>query len=104
MQRLLQLDGHEVEIAGDIVSATEALAANQFDLLISDLGLPDGSGLDLLRRLRRRGSRIPAIALSGYGQEQDIQRSHDAGFTAHLTKPANPDHLRQTITRIAAQK
>ena len=68
-----------------------------FDLLMSDLGLPDGSGHDLMRQLRERGHKFPAIALSGYGQEEDIRRSHEAGFAAHLTKPASREAVVEAI-------
>ena len=72
---------------GDLATAWN-WPASSFDLLISDLGLPDGSGHDLMRQ-RQRGHKFPGIALSGYGQEEDIQRSREAGFAAHLTKPAS---------------
>jgi CheY-like chemotaxis protein len=58
----------------------------RFDLVISDLGLPDGTGLELMAKLRDHHS-LRGIALSGYGMDEDIRRSHDAGFRAHLTKP-----------------
>jgi DNA-binding NarL/FixJ family response regulator len=69
---------------------------------MSDLGLPDGSGHDLMRELCRRGIRLPAIALSGYGQEEDIQRSFAAGFAAHLTKPASREAIAETIAAVIA--
>ncbi|HEX2973196.1 MAG TPA: PAS domain S-box protein [Tepidisphaeraceae bacterium] len=97
MQRLLMADGHEVETAGDVAAALKLAKGKQFDLLLSDLGLPDRSGLDLMRELRRRGDSVPGIALSGYGQEEDIRRSREAGFAAHLTKPTNPDKLTEAI-------
>ena len=67
--------------------ARRSAEAGEFDLIISDIGLPDGSGLDLMRRLRAGAGRSPAIALTGYGMEEDIRRSREAGFAAHLTKP-----------------
>ena len=78
-----------VETAGDVATALELAGRHPFDLLISDLGLPDGSGHDLMRELRSRGHTFPGIALSGYGQEEDILRSREAGFAAHLTKPVS---------------
>ena len=75
----------------------KATGPDAFDLVISDLGLPDGTGFDFMRELRRRGSKIPGIALSGYGQEEDVRRSLEAGFAVHLTKPTNPDRLVETI-------
>ncbi|MGA2259661.1 MAG: response regulator [Thermoguttaceae bacterium] len=99
MRMVLTSDGHTVEMAGDIATALELADQHAFDLLLSDLGLPDGSGHDLMRQLRQRGHRFPGIALSGYGQAEDIQRSREAGFAAHLTKPASREAV---IAAIAA--
>jgi CheY-like chemotaxis protein len=70
-------------------------------LIISDLGLPDGSGLDLMRQLRYR-YRGRAIALTGYGMESDIAASREAGFAAHLTKPVDLDQLQSTISQLSS--
>jgi len=70
VQRILEHEGHEVTWAGGIEAAVAALDGERFDIMISDLGLPDGTGLDLMRRVRQKGLRIPGIALSGYGQER----------------------------------
>ena len=66
------------------------------DLVISDLGLPDGTGLDLMRELGGRYG-LRGIALSGYGMDEDIQRSRDAGFAPHLTKPVTLQMLQEAI-------
>jgi PAS domain S-box-containing protein len=100
MKRLLGASGHEVQTAGDVVTALEVVEREPLDLLISDLGLPDGSGVELMRELRRRGRTLPGIALSGYGQEQDIQQSREAGFAAHLTKPVNFPQLTGLIAQV----
>jgi two-component system CheB/CheR fusion protein len=103
MARLLRSDRHDVTVAYTAGAALEASAAAPFDLIISDLGLPDGNGLDLLRELREEhhfGGR--AIALSGYGMEEDLRRSRDAGFAAHLTKPVNFDSLEAVIREVTA--
>ena len=63
--------------------------ASAFDLLISDIGLPDGSGLDLMRPAPAPSSAVTGIALSGFGMEDDLRKSREAGFDAHLTKPIN---------------
>ncbi len=97
MVAMLQLAGHEVRAAGDVAAALHALAEERFDLLISDLGLPDRDGLDLIRSIRSRGETLPAIALSGYGQETDVQQSRLAGFNSHLVKPVEPRRLLETI-------
>ena len=84
-------------IPKDMESRREQADHQAFDLLISDLGLPSGSGHDLMRKLRERGHKLPGIALTGYGQEEDIQRSREAGFAAHLTKPASRERLLKAI-------
>ncbi len=102
MRWVLTEDGHDVKTAGDVATALELAEQNAFDLLVSDLGLPDGSGHDLMRQLRQRGYEFPAIALSGYGQEEDIQNSHEAGFAAHLTKPASRERLLEAVASVTA--
>lgn len=97
MRWLLRADGHDVQWAGDVSTALKLSAAHQFDLLLSDLGLPDGSGLDLMRTLRQEGSTLPGIVLSGYGQEEDLAQSREAGFTSHLIKPLSPQMIRDAI-------
>lgn len=104
MKMVLTAEGHSVETAGDVATALEQASQNRFDLLMSDLGLPDGSGHDLLRELRVRGYNLPAIALSGYGQESDIRRSYEAGFAAHLTKPASRESVIEAVASIVAAK
>lgn len=103
MRLVLTMHGHDVKLAGDVATALEEAGRSAFDLLVSDLGLPDGSGTDLMTELRRRGFKMPGIALSGYGQEQDIRRSRDVGFAAHLTKPASADRLAEAIASVTAR-
>lgn len=100
MRRLLTADGHAVNWAGDVAAALKLAAAHKFDLLLSDLGMPDGTGVDLMRALRRDGSTLPGIVLSGYGQDQDVARSLQAGFAAHLIKPLSLKDLRETIAAL----
>jgi PAS domain S-box-containing protein len=95
MAMLLSLH-HDVHDTDCMNSALEAAAAKPFDLLISDLGLPDGSGLDLMRRLREQYG-LSGICLSGYGMEEDVARSADAGFRKHLTKPVDLEKLQTAI-------
>jgi CheY-like chemotaxis protein len=97
MSRVLKIDGHSVQCAGDVANGLKLAAESDFDLLLSDVGLPDGDGWDLMRALRLRGSKLPGIALSGYGQDQDIERSYDAGFAAHLIKPITLQTIRDAI-------
>ena len=79
MVRLLRGLGHDVTAAGTIGTALEAVEGSAFDLIVSDIGLPDGSGLDLMRRVVAARGEVPSIALTGYGMEEDIQRSREAG-------------------------
>ena len=104
MADLLQGRGHQVTVAMDMktaLSAAEAVGEDGFDLLVSDLGLPDGSGLDLMRELGKR-YHLRGIALSGYGMDEDIRRSLDAGFLRHLTKPVSPKTLEAAIRQAVA--
>jgi two-component system CheB/CheR fusion protein len=103
MARLLKRCGHEVTTAPDIRTALSHAGQRGFELLISDLGLPDGSGLDLMRELRHRGWQVPGIALTGYGQEDDLRRTQEAGFAMHLTKPVDFEQLAGTISRMFAR-
>ena len=89
-------------MAGDAATALDLAGRQPFDLLVSDLGLPDSSGHDLMRALRSRGHKFPGIALSGYGQQQDILRSHEAGFATHLTKPVPRERLTESIASVMA--
>ena len=105
MARLLRGLGHEVTTAGTIAEALEAASrAGDFDLIVSDIGLPDGSGLDLMRRVVARRGPVPAIALTGYGMEEDIRRSREAGFTAHMTKPIDFTKLEAMIRQVAPSR
>jgi PAS domain S-box-containing protein len=103
MADLLELMGHEVTVAGSVAAALAAALAvhgQGIDLVVSDLGLPDGSGQDLMRELIRLYG-WKGIALSGYGMEEDIRRSREAGFARHLTKPVDLDTLRAAIRQVA---
>jgi len=102
MARVLRRRGHRVETAADVRTGAELGAAGRFDLLISDLGLPDGSGHDLMRRLRACRP-IPGIALTGFGMDEDARRSREAGFAAHLTKPIDFPKLEGMIYQVAAR-
>lgn|GEM_PF-1432577 len=86
-----------------MTAACEAARENRpFDVLISDLGLPDGSGLTLIREIKTLYPALNAIALSGYGSEDDVSESLKAGFARHYTKPVSIETLREAITRMAA--
>jgi signal transduction histidine kinase len=99
LQRLLEADGYRVVVATTLASARDLFSTSSFDLIISDIGLPDGSGLDLLPYVDST-RRIPAIALSGYGMKTDINASEAAGFAEHLTKPVDWEQLRGAVRRL----
>jgi signal transduction histidine kinase len=102
LRLLLELDGHQVRTVGSIAEALKAAPEYDFDLLISDIGLPDGNGTDLLLQLRKILPRpIRAIAMTGFGTEHDVRRSTEAGFTEHLTKPVEYARLRETLAASA---
>ncbi|PYJ40045.1 MAG: hybrid sensor histidine kinase/response regulator, partial [Verrucomicrobia bacterium] len=86
LTRLLRRRGHYVQSASTVQSALDLSKKEEFDVLISDLGLPDGSGIDLMQTLNS-GRPLLGIALTGFGMEGDIRKSHDAGFKHHLVKP-----------------
>jgi PAS domain S-box-containing protein len=97
--RILRNAGFEVSHAGTVAQARTLAAGRPFDLLISDLGLPDGSGLDLMQALRDTQG-MKGIALSGFGTDDDVAASVAAGFAAHLTKPVDWERLRVEIERL----
>lgn len=104
LSRLLRNEGYLVEHASDVATA-ESLAeraageGRPYDLLLSDLGLPDASGNDLMRHLRAHGQTVPGIALSGYGMASDMEQSREAGFSEHVTKPVSFPTLKEAIVR-----
>ncbi|MDP9174382.1 MAG: ATP-binding protein [Planctomycetota bacterium] len=100
MRRLLKADGHTVLWASDVAAGLQLAADNNFDLLLSDVGLPDATGVDLMRAIREKGSTLPGIVLSGYGQDNDIAKSLEAGFAAHLIKPVSLETLRSAISTL----
>lgn len=99
LARLLTQRGHEVETAASIEQALQCAQNFEFNLLLSDLGLPDGSGHELVKELRLKRPEFRGIALSGYGMESDIQQSLEAGFQAHLTKPVDIQALEKILSQ-----
>lgn len=99
--KLLRTMSYEVKTASSMSAALEAAESERFDILISDIALPDGSGLDLLQMLTRTAP-IKGIAMSGYGLDKDIERSREAGFLEHLTKPVDLPQLVMVIEKLAS--
>jgi len=96
LEKLLVRRGYLVAATHNMRSAMEAAVRNKFDLLISDVALPDGTGMELMMQLRAI-SNIPGIAISGFGNNGDIERSLQAGFSEHLIKPVRLDTLQAAI-------
>jgi PAS domain S-box-containing protein len=93
---LLTRSGYQIVTASTVAEALAEAAAGTFDLVISDLGLPDGTGIQLMEQLRAQHG-LRGIALSGYGMEEDIARARQAGFIAHLIKPVRMADLRKVL-------
>src|SRR5688500_13132627 len=102
MQLLRTRLGYHVLAAENMTEALRISQDQPFDILLSDIGLPDGSGLELIRRIRQTRN-VPALALSGFGMDEDLQRSLDAGFSDHLTKPVSLDRLQSAIAELEAR-
>ena len=99
LARLLMHRYYEVITAGSVAEARNIANTHDFQLLISDIGLPDGNGYDLMVELRKKRP-VKGIALTGYGMEHDITRSQDAGFLAHLTKPVGIQSLESALNSV----
>jgi PAS domain S-box-containing protein len=99
LSRLLQRWGHRI-VVGATVAEGKALAdASSFDVILSDIGLPDGTGMELIQHIRLRSHAL-AIALSGFGMEADVAECMEAGFNEHITKPINLQRLEMLIQRV----
>jgi CheY-like chemotaxis protein len=94
--------GFDVTTANSADIALQLTAATHFDLIISDIGMPEMNGYQLAESLRNRSdyAETPLIAVTGYTEYDDLGRSLQAGFNAHLTKPINPSHLLEIISEL----
>jgi CheY-like chemotaxis protein len=102
MKLMLERRGYRVTVAHTADQAVEETEREQFDLIVSDIGLPDRSGYELMKELgTTKGLR--GIALSGFGMETDVSRARAAGFSEHLTKPINFDRLDEAIQTLLAE-
>jgi CheY-like chemotaxis protein len=86
-----------------VAQARGAIAAGSFDLLLSDISLPDGSGIEVVAALREK-SNAPAVAMSGYGMDADLARARAAGFTEHIIKPVGRELLRELLAEASAAR
>jgi CheY-like chemotaxis protein len=105
LKRLLESQGATVVTAASAEDAVDAVRECSPHILLSDIGLPDVDGYELIRRIRqpaeRGGSFIPAIALTAYARPEDRARAFHAGYQAHLSKPVEPGELLMTIASFA---
>ncbi|HEX2851916.1 MAG TPA: ATP-binding protein [Opitutaceae bacterium] len=101
LARLLTRRNFEVSTAGSVAEALSVAARTGIELILSDIGLPDGTGYDVMRELSTVHG-VRGIALTGYGQEQDIAQSRAAGFAAHLTKPIDVRSLDKALDELSA--
>jgi PAS domain S-box-containing protein len=99
LARLLTHSGCSVKTAHSVASALQLAAAESFDILVSDIGLPDATGYELMEQIRDRYG-IKGIALSGYGMDDDMRKSREAGFVEHIVKPVNVVQLQAVIQRV----
>ncbi|RPJ71614.1 MAG: PAS domain-containing sensor histidine kinase [Acidobacteria bacterium] len=99
MRTLLELDGHEVRVAGNAPDALRVAGEFGPDVGLFDIGLPGVDGYELARRVRADAalSAMRLVAVTGWGQEEDRRRAIEAGFDAHMTKPADPDAVRKVV-------
>jgi len=93
LERCLTRHDYNVATAGDLQTGIDFLGKQRFDAIISDIGLPDGTGYALISEVRQRGIRALCIAVSGYPYPSDVDEPGVTGFHYHLTKPINVDHL-----------
>ena len=96
---LLTRAGYEVTTAQTAAAALEAASLHPFDVVASDIGLPDMSGYELMKELRARYN-LKGIALSGYGSPEDRARATEAGFEGHIVKPVNIGELKAVLRQM----
>ena len=95
--------GHQVGASGSAASGLEFLDANEVDVVLSDIGLPDRNGFDFIAEARERQPRVVTIAVSAYFTAADQDRVHEAGFDVYFAKPVDLNGLRRVLTRIDSQ-
>lgn len=103
IQNVLRQMGHEVETCFTVATACQKLKEQEFDVILSDIGLPDGTGIDFIRAAREI-CQTPAVALTGYGMAEDVDKCLQAGFDEHLTKPIDIERLQKTLAKLPAKR
>jgi CheY-like chemotaxis protein len=100
LSRLLNHFGHEISVADGAQNALKLIDSKEFDVVLCDIALPDGSGYDVIAQAKRRRP-VKAVALTGFGTSEDVERGKEAGFDFHLTKPVDFHELRAVLGQIA---
>ena len=100
LSRLLSRFGHEISVADTAQNALNIIDSKEFDVVLCDIALPDGNGYDVVSEAKRKRP-VKAVALTGFGATEDIQRGKQAGFDFHLTKPVDFHELRAVLGQIA---
>ena len=100
LSRLLEYSGHAVTTAGNVASALRLAREGGFDIVVSDIGLPDGTGYDLMKQIQQECP-VPGVALTGYGTDDDLQKSTEAGFADHILKPIDAHQLEAVLSKVA---
>jgi PAS domain S-box-containing protein len=101
LSRLLSHFGHQIFVADNRQSALEMVQSQKFDVVLSDIGLPDGSGYEVISQAKQKHP-VKGVALTGFGTDEDIRRGKEAGFDFHLTKPVDFHELRAVLSQIGA--
>src|SRR5712664_614543 len=101
LSRLLSHFGHEISVADGAQDALNIIDSKEFDVVLCDIALPDGNGYDVIAQAKRKRP-VKAVALTGFGTSEDVERGKEAGFDFHLTKPVDFHELRAVLGQIAA--
>jgi PAS domain S-box-containing protein len=101
LSRLLTHFGHQISVANNTQSALEIVQSQKFDVVLSDIGLPDGSGYDVISQVKRKQP-VKAVAITGFGTDEDVRRGKEAGFDFHLIKPIDFHELRNVLDKVGA--
>jgi len=104
LRTFLEAEGHRVSVASDGPSGLAHAESGHFDVGLIDIGLPIMDGYEVARQIRARDPKTILVAVSGYGQAEDRQRSLETGFDTHLTKPVSPEHLTAVLARLLRQR
>ena len=101
LSRLLTHFGHQISVAGSKQVALELIAAKNFDVVLSDIALPDGDGYDVISHAKQKQA-VKGVALTGFDRDEDIRRGKEAGFDFHLSKPVDFHELRTVLGQVGA--